>query len=70
VPLGYGPFPELPERDLCTAMELGEEEIGILRLEDATEDCGPAVLELLPAEAFEPLTRAGLRLALREVVRP
>jgi hypothetical protein len=69
VPLGYGPYPEYPERDLSMAVGLGEDEIGILRLGDAPRERGAAVLELLPAEAFEPLTRAGLRLALREVFR-
>jgi len=70
IPLGYRPFPELPERDLCAALGVGEDEIGLLCLGNRAEESGRAVLELLPAEAFEPLTRAGLRLALREVARP
>jgi hypothetical protein len=67
VPLGYRTYPDLPERDLCESIGVGDDEIGLLRLAGgAADDGGPAVLAVIPAEAFEPLSRAAVRLALRE----
>jgi hypothetical protein len=71
VPLGYRPVPDLPERDLCAALGVGEDEFALLRPAGGPgNEGGPAALELLPAEAFEPLTRAAVRLALQEHARP
>jgi MoxR-vWA-beta-propeller ternary system protein len=72
ISLGYRPQPGLPERELLAALGVREDEIGLLRLPhaEASEDEEASVLELLPVEAFEPLTRAGIRLALKEFARP
>jgi hypothetical protein len=71
VPLGYRPVPDLIERDLGVALGVGEDEYAILLPAKGTEnEEGPAVLELLPADAFEPLTRAAIRLALQEFACP
>jgi hypothetical protein len=71
VPLGYQPVPDLPERDLCAALRVGDDDYALLRLASEPEnEGGTAVLELLPVDAFEPLTRAAVRLALQEHARP
>jgi hypothetical protein len=71
VPLGFEPVPDLLERDLCDAAGVGEDEVGLLRVGNgASDDGGPAVLESFPVDIFEPLTRAAIRLALLEMVRP
>lgn len=57
VPLGYGPSPALPERALREALGLGDHELGLFSAEG---------VEAIPGEAFEPLTRAGVRLAEQE----
>jgi hypothetical protein len=54
IPLGYRPDPELSERALREALGAGDDELIVL------DDRGP---ELIPREAFRPLTRAGIRLA-------
>jgi hypothetical protein len=55
-PLGWRPDPELPEGVLRAACGIAEDEVMLL---DA------AGVEAVPEGAFEPLTRAGVRLALR-----
>jgi hypothetical protein len=54
VPLGLRPEPALPEIDLLTALDVGREELAVLQAEG---------VEVLPAAALQPLTRAGIRLA-------
>jgi hypothetical protein len=57
VPLGHRPEPGLPERALCEALGVSDDQIALL---------GADGFEVLPRDAFGPLTRAGVRLALRE----
>jgi hypothetical protein len=57
-PLGYRAEPALPEGGLLEALGADESEVAVLRDGDA---------ELVPAGAFAPLTRAGVRLAVRAV---
>jgi hypothetical protein len=56
-PLGYRPEPELPETALLAALDAGDEGVAILENEG---------VELLPLNAFEPLSRSGVRLTLAE----
>jgi hypothetical protein len=56
-PLGWRPEPALGEAALRAALDLQDEEIALLRAEG---------VEVVPRSAFRPLTRAGIRLALRE----
>jgi hypothetical protein len=56
-PLGWRPEPALGEAALRAALGLKDEEIALLR---------PEGVEVVPRAAFRPLTRAGIRLALRE----
>jgi hypothetical protein len=56
-PLGFRPEPELSEEALREALALGEEEIALL---------GDKGFESVEARLFQPLTRAGVRLAVRE----
>jgi hypothetical protein len=79
VPLGYRPEPALPESALRAALGAAEEEL--LCLKAACEASSPprgeggkmekpqaaVEVEIIPRAAFQPLTRAGLRLAAREV---
>jgi len=57
VPLGYRPEPALPESAILAALDAGEETLALLDFEG---------VELLPLHAFQPLTRAGVQLALTE----
>jgi hypothetical protein len=57
VPLGQRPEPALPESALAEALGLQPGEIAVLR---------PESVELVPGDSFEPLTRAGIRLATGE----
>jgi hypothetical protein len=57
VPLGYRPEPDLPESALRTALGVGGQDLLILR---------PGGPEVVPGSALGALTRAGIRLALRE----
>jgi hypothetical protein len=57
MPLGYRPEPALPESALLAALEAGDDTIALLDFEG---------VELLPLRVFQPLTRAGVRLAIRE----
>jgi hypothetical protein len=54
VPLGFRPDPALEEGVLREALRLGEDELALL-LDDG--------VEVIPGDAFGPLTRAGIRLA-------
>lgn len=54
VPLGFRPEPALPESALADVLRLGGEDVALLR--------GDGV-DVVPARALRPLTRAGLRLA-------
>jgi hypothetical protein len=54
-PLGYRMEPALPERELLQAFGVSEAELLVVREGGA---------ELIPQDAFLPLTRAGVRLAL------
>ncbi len=70
VPLGYRPEPDLPESALRDALGAGQEELLLLNsaacgLADSPAKPQAAEAEAVPRAAFEPLTRAGLRLALR-----
>jgi hypothetical protein len=56
-PLGYRPEPDLPENALLAALGAGLDCLAIVELDG---------VELLPLHAFEPLTRAGVRLAIAE----
>jgi hypothetical protein len=58
VPVGFRPDPDLPPAALRAAAGATPAELVLL-----TEDAA----ELIPRSAFEPLTRAGLRLALRDL---
>jgi hypothetical protein len=58
VPLGYRPEPALPETAVTEALGMGPDEILLLDKE------GPQVLS---RTVLQPLTRAGVRLALREI---
>lgn len=65
VPLGYRPEPALPESALRAALGAADDEL--LLLKAAGGSAKPqAAAEIIPRAVFEPLTRAGLRLALRE----
>jgi len=59
VPIGHSPRPPLPEAALLEALGASEQEV--LRLVPGPD--GPTV-EAIPLDAFRPLTRAGVRLAL------
>ena len=54
VPLGFRAYPELPERAFCHAVGAGPNDLIVL------DDEG---YELIPRDAFQPLSRAGIRLA-------
>jgi hypothetical protein len=56
-PLGRRPDPALGEAALRAALDLQDEELALLRHEG---------VEVVPRSALRPLTRAGIRLALRE----
>jgi hypothetical protein len=56
-PLGFRPEPDLPESALLGALGVDEGDLLVI------EDIG---CEVVPREAFHPLSRAGLRLALAE----
>jgi hypothetical protein len=56
-PLGWRPEPALGEAALRAALDLRDEELALLR---------PEGVEVVPRSAFRPLTRVGIRLALRE----
>jgi hypothetical protein len=60
IPLGFRPGPDLPERALLKALHAGDEELFLLE----ADGC-----EVVPLAAFQPLTRAALRLA-RGVAAP
>lgn len=55
-PLGFRPEPLLPEAMLASALALNPDEIALVHSEG---------MEVIPAEAFAPLSRAGVRLAQR-----
>jgi hypothetical protein len=55
VPLGFRAEPALPERALLEAVGAGEDDLLLLGSQGA---------ELVSRKAFQPLTRAGIRLAL------
>jgi hypothetical protein len=55
IPVGYRPEPDLPEHLVREACRVSHDELVLLDAEGA---------EAIPARAFAPLTRAGLRLAL------
>jgi hypothetical protein len=57
LPLGRRPEPELPESALAEALGIGVEELLLLKETGA---------EGVPCRALQPLTRAGLRLALQQ----
>ncbi len=57
VPLGYRADPELPESALLAALDAGDDGVAILENEG---------VELLQLNAFEPLSRAGVRLTFAE----
>jgi hypothetical protein len=57
IPLGFAARPDLAEPLLREGLGLGEEELALLT---------PAGVEVIPHAVFRPLTRAGVRLALRE----
>lgn len=57
IPLGYAPDPALPESALTQAAGLRDEEFLLWRLEQA---------EVIEQALLAPLTRAGLRLAMRK----
>jgi hypothetical protein len=54
-PLGFRPDPALPESALRSLLGLGEHDVALL---------GGAGAEIVPGDALQPLTRAGVRLAL------
>jgi len=55
-PLGFQPEPLLPEGALATALGLNLDEIALVH---------PEGIEVIAREVFEPLSRAGVRLALQ-----
>jgi hypothetical protein len=57
VPLGYRPCPNLPEPALVETLRLHLGELALVDQEG---------IEVVQRELFAPLTRAGVRLALRE----
>jgi hypothetical protein len=57
VPLGFRPGPALPEDVLSAALGLAANEVALLSAEGA---------EVVPGSAFGPVSRAGVRLALRK----
>jgi MoxR-vWA-beta-propeller ternary system domain bpX2 len=57
VPLGFRPEPDLAEEILRQVMGLGEGDVALLTNEGA---------DVVPAAAFGPVSRAGIRLAVRE----
>lgn len=61
IPLGYRAEPELDERALRDAVGAGDDEWVVF------EEGGP---ERIPREAFRPLTRASIRLAMARASRP
>jgi hypothetical protein len=56
VPLGFRPEPALPERTLLEVLRVEGDDLALL---------GDDRVEMVPWRAFEPLTRAGIRLAVR-----
>jgi hypothetical protein len=56
-PLGHRPEPALPDKALLAALDVDDETLALLDFEG---------VELLPLSVFQPLTRAGVRLALTE----
>jgi hypothetical protein len=58
VPLGFRPEPALGQGALCEVLHLDSEELAILRSES---------MEILPGSVLEPLSRAAVRLASREI---
>jgi hypothetical protein len=62
VPIGFQVRPNLPEEAILEA--LGGSGREVIRFLDELES-GEATVELIPFDAFRPLTRAGVRLALR-----
>ncbi|MBL8792503.1 MAG: hypothetical protein JNM56_01220 [Planctomycetia bacterium] len=56
-PLGYRPEPAWPEKTLLEALGIATDDLALL------DETG---VEVLPAEALQPLTRAAVRLAWRE----
>jgi len=58
VPLGCRPEPDLPEQAIRAALAVREDELLVLSV---------GRVEVIPQSAFQPLTRAGLRLACPEV---
>jgi hypothetical protein len=74
VPLGYRPDPDLPESALRAALGVEDEELLLLKAGcGAASPLSPlgrgeqewASVEIIPRSALAPLTRAGMRLALR-----
>jgi hypothetical protein len=57
IPLGYRPEPALPEGALREALGIGDDEIAVL---------SAGGTDVVPRAAFRPLTRAGVRLAVRQ----
>ena len=57
VPAGFCPEPHLAEAVLATVLGLGPDDLGVLTREGA---------EIVALSAFAPLTRAGVRRAMRE----
>jgi hypothetical protein len=57
VPLGFRPDPALPEPTLLEVLGAAIDDLAVL---------GPDGIDIVPRGAFEPLTRAGVRLAVRE----
>jgi hypothetical protein len=60
VPLGFRPEPPLPPSALAEIVQVGRGDVALLRTE---------TVEIVPEQAIQPVTRAGLRLACREVAR-
>jgi len=56
-PLGFCPEPAWPEKTLCEALGIAGDDLALL------DETG---VEVLPADALQPLTRAAVRLAWRE----
>ncbi len=55
VPIGFRPDPDLPAQLIHAAVQAAEHELVVF---------GPNGADIVPTSAFEPLTRAGLRLAM------